>query len=209
MKPVAASIMKCQEISEGCVTDYHDFLAEVLVGPEQLQNRIRELGAKISEDYRHSDRLVLICILRGGVMFLTDLMRQISVPHAVEFMAVSSYGSGSRETSGQVRITLDLTMNIFDSDVLLVEDIIDSGRTLASVLDLLSARKPRTLSVCTLLDKAERREVYVPVRYVGFTIPNKFVFGYGLDLDELYRNLPFVGVVNEEKYRQCKLQGDD
>src|SRR5574340_372316 len=184
------------------MSDYHDFLEEILVSEDELQNRIGELGAKISEDFRDSDRLVLICILRGGVMFLTDLMRKLSVPHAVEFMAVSSYGAGSRETTGQVRITLDLNMNIHDRDVLLVEDIIDSGHTLASVLDLLAARKPRTLNVCTLLDKTERREVYAPGRYVGFQIPNKFVFGYGLDLDELYRNLPFVGVVNEEKYRQ-------
>ncbi len=184
------------------MSDYHDFLEEILVTEEQLQARIGELGARISEDFRDSDRLVLICILRGGVMFLTDLMRKLSVPHAVEFMAVSSYGAGSRESTGQVRITLDLNMNIHDRDVLLVEDIIDSGHTLASVLDLLAARKPRTLNVCTLLDKTERREVYVPVRYVGFQIPNKFVFGYGLDLDELYRNLPFVGVVNEKKYLQ-------
>ncbi|MBA4398333.1 MAG: hypoxanthine phosphoribosyltransferase [Chloroflexi bacterium] len=189
--------------------DYHDFLEDVLVPEDLLQQRIAELGAKISEDFQHSDQLVLICILRGGVMFLTDLMRRISVPHAVEFMAVSSYGAGSRATTGQVRITLDLNLNIHDKDVILVEDIIDSGHTLSSVLDLLAARKPRTLNVCTLLDKTERREVYVPVRYVGFQIPNKFVFGYGLDLDELYRNLPFVGVVNEQKYRQSLKKGDD
>lgn len=189
--------------------DYHDFLDEVLVSEEDLQKRIEELGARISDDFRDSDRLVLICILRGGVLFLTDLMRKISVPHAVEFMAVSSYGAGNRETTGQVRITLDLNMNIHDRDVLLVEDIIDSGHTLASVLDLLAARKPRTLNVCTLLDKTERREVYVPIRYVGFQIPNKFVFGYGLDLDELYRNLPFVGVVNEQKYRQSLKKEND
>jgi len=191
------------------MTDYRDFLEEVLVPEDLLQKRIAELGAKISEDFQHSDQLVLICILRGGVMFLTDLMRRISVPHAVEFMAVSSYGAGSRATTGQVRITLDLNMNIHDKDVILVEDIIDSGHTLSSVLDFLAARKPRTLNVCTLLDKTERREVHVPVRYVGFQIPNKFVFGYGLDLDELYRNLPFVGVVNEEKYRQSLKKGND
>jgi hypoxanthine phosphoribosyltransferase len=181
--------------------DYHEFLEEILVPAEDVQRRVKELGAEISQDFKNSDRLVLICILRGGVMFLSDLMREITVPHAVEFMAVSSYGAGSRESSGHVRITLDLNMNIHDKDVILVEDIIDSGRTLSSVLDLLSARHPRSLYVCTLLDKTERREVYVPVRYVGFSIPNKFVFGYGLDLDELYRNLPFVGVVNEKKYR--------
>jgi len=189
--------------------DYKEFLEEVLVPSEVLQQRIAELGAKISEDYAHSDRLVLICILRGGVMFLTDLMRQITIPHSVEFMAVSSYGAGSRSTTGQVRISLDLILDIHDKDVLLVEDIIDSGHTLASVLDLLAARKPRTLNVCTLLDKTARREVYVPVRYVGFQIPNKFVFGYGLDLDELFRNLPFVGVVNEEKYRAIVQKEND
>ncbi len=181
--------------------DYHEFLDEILVPAEAVQKRVKELGAQISKDFQNSEQLVLICILRGGVMFLTDLMRAITVPHAVEFMAVSSYGAGNRESTGQVRITLDLNMNIHDKDVLLVEDIIDSGRTLSSVLDLLAARRPRSLYVCTLLDKTERREVHVPVRYVGFSIPNKFVFGYGLDLDEHYRNLPFVGVVNEEKYR--------
>jgi hypoxanthine phosphoribosyltransferase len=181
--------------------DYHEFLSEVLIPGDLLQKRIAELGQQISEDYKDSDRLVLICILRGGVMFLTDLMRHIDVPHAVEFMAVSSYGSGNRESTGQVRIGLDLNMNIHDRDVILVEDIIDSGHTLSSVLDLLAARKPRSLCVCTMLDKTERREVHVPVRYVGFSIPNKFVFGYGLDLDELYRNLPFIGVVDEEAYR--------
>lgn len=181
--------------------NYEDFLDEVLISGESLKARIAELGNQISRDYQGSRRLVLVCILRGGVMFLTDLMRQISIPHAIEFMAVESYGSGARESTGQIRISHDLNTDIRDCDVILVEDIIDSGRTLASVLDLLCARKPNSLEVCTLLDKADRREVEVPVKYVGFTIPNKFVFGYGLDLDDLYRNLPFVGVVNEEKYR--------
>jgi len=181
--------------------DYHEFLSEVLIPADVLQSRIRELGAQISKDFNNSDDLILVCNLRGGVMFLTDLMRQITVPHGVEFMAVSSYGAGQRETTGQVRISLDLNVNIHDKDVVIVEDIIDSGRTLASVIDLLSARHPHSLTVCTLLDKAERREVYVPVRYVGFSIPNKFVFGYGLDLDDLYRNLPFIGVVDETKYK--------
>ncbi len=180
--------------------DYHDFLEEVLISEEALQKRIAELGEQISKDYEKSEKLILVCILRGGVMFLTDLMRNISVPHAIEFMAVSSYGIGGRQSTGQVRITLDLNTDIHDWDVILVEDIIDSGHTLASVVDILSARRPKSIHVCTLLDKTERREVHVPVRYVGFNIPNKFVFGYGLDLDDFYRNLPFVGVVNEEKY---------
>ena len=179
--------------------DYQEFLAEVLIPEDVLQARIAELGAEITRDYQ-GKRLLLVCILRGGVMFLTDLMRHIQTPHAIEFMAVSSYGVGGRESSGQVRITLDLNTPIQDTHVILVEDIVDSGRTLASVLDLLSTRKPRSLVVCSLLDKAERREVNIPVRYVGFSIPNKFVFGYGLDIDDYYRNLPFVGVVDLPRY---------
>jgi len=183
--------------------DYRDFLGEILISEKQLQERIAELGAEISRDYRDKN-VLLICILRGGVMFLTDLMRQITIPHAIEFMAVSSYGVGERETTGLVRITLDLNTPIHERDVILVEDIVDSGQTIASVLDLLSTRKPRSLCVCALLDKIERREVQIPVRYVGFTIPNKFVFGYGLDIDNYYRNLPFVGVVDLEKYEALR-----
>ncbi len=179
--------------------DYHEFLEEILIDRQTLQARIRELGAEISRDYAGKD-LMMICILRGGVMFLTDLMRAVSIPHTVDFMAVSSYGAGARDTSGEVRITLDLTTSIKGRDVLLVEDIIDSGNTIASVLALLKTREPRSLKVCTLLDKAERREAEVPIHYRGFTIPNKFVFGYGLDLDEYYRGLPFIGVVKEGKY---------
>ena len=180
--------------------DYHDFLGEVLISEETLQSRILEMGAEISRDYQGKN-LLLVCILRGGVMFLTDLMRAISYPHAIEFMAVSSYGLGGRESTGQIRITLDLNTDISEWDVLLVEDIIDSGHTLHSVLELLSVRKPRSLAVCALLDKAERREVNIPLHYCGFEIPNKFVFGYGLDIDDYYRNLPFIGVVDLAKYQ--------
>ncbi len=179
--------------------DYHEFLAEILIPEDVLQRRVAELGAEISADYQGQD-LLLICILRGGVVFLTDLMRHITVPHAIDFMAVSSYGSGVRQSSGNVRITLDLSSSIEDRNVLLVEDIIDSGNTIASVLELLEARHPKSLRVCTLLDKAERREVVVPIHYRGFSIPDKFVFGYGLDLDELYRNLPFIAVVDLDRY---------
>jgi len=178
--------------------DYREFLDEILVDEETLQRRIVELGAQISNDYQGKS-LHLICILRGGVMFLTDLMRVISVPHTVDFMAVSSYGS-ARQSTGQVRITLDLKDEIHGLDVLLVEDIVDSGYTIASVLDLLRTRHPLSLRVCTLLDKPERREVSVSLDYCGFSIPNKFVFGYGLDLDEYYRNLPFIATVNLKKY---------
>lgn len=178
--------------------DYQEFLAEVLINEEELQARIAELGAEISSDYAGKEPL-LICILRGGVMFLTDLARCITIPLTMDFMAVSSYGAGARETSGNVRIALDLTTSIENMDVLLVEDIIDSGNTIAEVLNLLRLRRPRSLKICTLLDKAERRETDVPIDYCGFSIPNKFVFGYGLDLDEFYRNLPFIGVVHPEK----------
>lgn len=179
--------------------DYRELLAEILIPEKELQARIRELGKEISQDYQGKD-LLLICILRGGVMFLTDLMRTLTVPHNIDFMAVSSYGSGVRQSSGQVRITLDLTTSIEGRDVLLVEDIIDSGHTIASVIDLLNTRRPHSLRVCALLDKAERREAEVPIHYCGFVIPNKFVFGYGLDIDEYYRNLPFIGVVRPDKY---------
>lgn len=179
--------------------DYRNFLGEVLITEEQLSTRIKELGAEISRDYAGKE-LLIICILRGGVMFMTDLVRQITVPLAFEFMAVSSYGSGARSSSGDVRITLDLNTNIAGRHVLIVEDIIDSGRTLASVIDLLKTRDPASLFVCTLLDKVSRREVEVPVRYRGFAVEDKFVFGYGLDMDDYYRNLPFIGVVDLARY---------
>ena len=181
--------------------DYHEFIEEVLIPEDILQKRISELGRQISADYAGKKDLLLICILRGGVLFLTDLMRQISVPLAIEFMGVSSYGVGGRRSGGLVRITLDLNVDIRNRDVILVEDIIDSGHTIAAVLELLETRKPASICVCTLLDKADRREVFVPVKYTGFSIPNKFVFGYGLDIDDYYRNLPFIGVVDLNKYQ--------
>lgn len=180
--------------------DYQNFLEEILISTEELQKRIAELGEEINEDYVGKN-LHLICILRGGVLFLADLMRHITLPHTIDFMALSSYGTGARQSTGQVRITLDLKEDIHDRDVLLVEDIVDSGFTIASVLELLATRHPHSLQVCTLLDKAERREIDVPIHYRGFVIPNKFVFGYGLDLDEYYRNLPFIGTVNPQMYQ--------
>ena len=179
--------------------NYQDFLAEILVDEVTLQARIKELGAEISADYTDGN-LLLVCILRGGVPFLVDLSRSITSPHMMDFMAVSSYGVGKRESSGSARVSLDLQNDIRGKDVLLVEDIVDSGHTIAAVLQLLDARQPKSLKVCALLDKEERREAVVPIHYHGFSIPNKFVFGYGLDLDEYYRNLPFVGVVDLEKY---------
>lgn len=178
---------------------YEEFLSETLIDDATLQNRIAEIGEEINRDYAGTEDLLMICILRGGIVFLVDLMRHLTVPHQIDFMAISSYGEGVRESEGNVRVTLDLQTNIRDKDVLLVEDIIDSGHTISHVLELLSTRQPRSLKVCSLLDKAERREVVVPIHYRGFEIPNKFVFGYGLDLDEYYRNLPFIGVVDLDK----------
>ena len=169
---------------------------QTLISSRQLQSRVAELAAEISRDYAGAD-LLLLCILRGAVIFLSDLMRCLTIPHAVDFMAVSSYGIGARATTGQVQITLDLTASIAGRDVLVVEDIIDSGRTLASVLDLLRARHPRTLEVCVLLDKTQRRELDIPLRYRGFPIPDRFVFGYGLDIDEYYRNLPYIAAAGK------------
>jgi hypoxanthine phosphoribosyltransferase len=180
--------------------DYHEFLDEILLEEETIQRRVAELGAQISQDYEGQDLLV-VCILRGAVLFLTDLIRQISLPHMVDFMSVTSYSIGARQSSGRARITLDINTDIHGRNVLFVEDIVDSGHTLKAVLEMLSARQPESLRVCVLLDKFDRREVDVPLDYVGFKIPDRFVFGYGLDLDEYYRNLPFIGTVNAEKYR--------
>lgn len=178
---------------------YQEYLDKILISEDKLQSRIRELAAEINRDYAGKELLV-ICILRGGVMFMTDLIRHIDVPLAIEFMAVSSYGTGARSSQGDVRITLDLNTNIKGRHVVIVEDIIDSGHTLASVIDMLKTREPASLFICTLLDKFERREVDVQIRYCGFKIQNEFVFGYGLDMDEYYRNLPFIATVNLEKY---------
>lgn len=170
-----------------------EVIGEVLISEEALQARVREMGAEIAADYAEKDPL-LVCILRGGVMFLTDLMRAMPIPHTLDFMAVASYGIGARKSSGQVRIVLDLNTDIGGRHVLLVEDIVDTGHTLSHVLALLETRGPASVKVCTLLDKYERREVAVPVDYVGFRIPDRFVVGYGLDVDEYWRNLPYIGV---------------
>lgn len=179
--------------------DYHNFLEEILIPEDILQARITELGSQINQDYAGQD-LLLVCILRGAVVFLADLMRSISIPHTLDFLAVASYGIGARHTTGKARITLDLNTDIHDRNVLLVEDIVDSGFTIQAVINFLEARQPNSLRVCALLDKASRREVNVPIHYCGFVIPDKFIFGYGLDIDEYYRNLPFIGVLAQDRY---------
>lgn len=181
------------------VQDYREYIDKILVSEKQIEKRVKELGEEITHDYAGQE-ILIVCILRGGVMFTVDLVRQIKVPLAIEFMAVSSYGSGARQSEGEVRITLDLNTSIAGKHVLIVEDIIDSGNTLSSVIELLQTRNPKSVYVCTLLDKFERREVEVPIRYCGFRIKNEFVFGYGLDMDDYYRNLPFVGTVDLDRY---------
>ena len=170
---------------------YEKYLQETLIDSNTLQIRIAELGKQINADYADADNLLLICVLKGGVMFLTDLMRHLTIPHRIDFMAISSYGTGVRETSGRVRIDMDLRQDVAGKNILIVEDIIDSGHTLQYILNLLDTRDPASVRICTLLSKPSRREVHIDVDYVGFEIPDKFVFGYGLDLDELFRNLPF------------------
>jgi hypoxanthine phosphoribosyltransferase len=168
-------------------------LGEVLVTAEQLQRRVAELGRQITADYAGRP-LLLVGVLKGAVFFLSDLMRYIEVPVEVDFMAVASYGSAT-DSSGVVRILKDLDAPIEGRDVLIVEDIVDSGLTLQYLLRNLGSRNPRSLEVCALLTKPERRKVDLPTRYVGFEIPNRFVVGYGLDYAERHRNLPFVAVL--------------
>lgn len=174
------------------------YIEEILVPEESLQVRVAELGAAISRDYAGRD-LLLLAVLKGSVLFLADLMRNITVPHAIDFMATSSYGSAF-ESSGVVRILKDLDQSIEGRDVLIVEDIIDTGRTLDYLVRILQARRPASLEICTLLNKWARREVDVPVKYIGFDIPDKFVLGYGLDFQEKYRNLPYVAVLARKYY---------
>jgi hypoxanthine phosphoribosyltransferase len=170
-------------------------IGEILVQPDALQRRVRELGAEITRDYA-GRRPLLVCVLKGAVFFLSDLMRAIELPVEVDFMAVASYGSAT-QSSGVVRILKDLDAVIEDRDVIIVEDIVDSGLTLQYLLRNLKARGPATLAVCALLTKPDRLQVDLSPRYVGFPIPNRFVVGYGLDHAEQHRNLPYVAVLDD------------
>jgi hypoxanthine phosphoribosyltransferase len=171
-------------------------IGEILVQPDDLKRKVREIGQQISADYAERD-LLLVCVLKGAVFFLADLMRHIDIPCEVDFMAVSSYGSET-DSSGVVRILKDLDRPIAGRDVLIIEDIVDSGLTLQYLLRNLGAREPNSLEVCALLTKPDRRKVELPTRYVGFEIPDKFAIGYGLDVAERYRNLPYVAALTEE-----------
>src|SRR5256712_5786436 len=177
-------------------TELERAVTDVLIAEDTLQRRIAELGEEISTDYAGRD-LLLVGVLKGAVFFMADLMRNLTIPCEIDFMAISSYGD-STDSSGVVRILKDLDINIEGRDVLVVEDIIDSGLTLSYLMRNLEAREPASLEICALLTKPDRREIEVPVRYVGFEIPNRFVIGYGLDFGERYRNLPYVAVLSDD-----------
>lgn len=176
-----------------------DDVARVLINEERLQQRVGELAEEIEADYADLDNVTLLCVLKGAFIFLADLSRLLEMPHEVDFMAVSSYGQGT-VSSGAVRIVLDLKEDIGNKHVLIVEDIIDSGRTLDYMRRNLLARQPASLRICSLLNKPERREIDVPVDYLGFDIPDEFVVGYGLDFAQLYRNLPYIAVLKPEVF---------
>jgi hypoxanthine phosphoribosyltransferase len=177
-------------------TELDRAVGEILIDADSLRARIAELGEEVSEHYAGQD-LLLIGVLKGAVFFMADLMRHLTVPCEVDFMAISSYGAQT-DSSGVVRILKDLDINIEGRNVLVVEDIIDSGLTLSYLMRNLESREPASLEVCALLTKPARREIDVPVRWIGFEIPNRFVIGYGLDFAERYRNLPYVGVLSDD-----------
>lgn len=179
-----------------------DDVKDVLYSEKELDKKVKELGEIISRDYKDKN-LVLIGILKGSVVFMTDLMKEITVPCSIEFMEVSSYGSDSK-SSGVVRITKDLDSDIEGKDILIVEDIIDTGLTLSYLVKYLKNRGANSINIVCLLDKKETREVDIPVTYTGFEVPNEFIIGYGIDYAEKYRNLPFVGSLKEEIYKKWK-----
>ncbi len=174
-------------------------IREILISEEALKAKIAELGTKITEDYKGKE-LLLVCVLKGAVIFVSDLMRKIDLPLDIDFMAISSYGSETK-SSGVVRILKDLNTGIEGKHVLIVEDIIDSGLTLSYLVDNLRSRGPESVEICTILDKPERRSIDLDIKYTGFQVPDEFVVGYGLDYAEKYRNLPYIAVLKEEVYQ--------
>ena len=178
----------------------YNFIAKVLFTPEEIEQRVNQLGMQITQDYRTSEKLLLLGLLRGSVMFITDLMRKVHHPMTMDFMSVSSY-SGS-ESTAFVRIEADHKTNIAGWDVILIDDIVDTGYTIYTVRKLLLDRKPKSLRICAMLDKPERHKVDFPIDYLGFSIPDYFVVGYGLDIDEKGRNLPYIAAVDLEKYKK-------
>lgn len=177
----------------------NDDIDHILITTEELNQRVRDLAAEVARDYEDKGDLLLLCVLKGAVMFMANFSLALDREHALEFMAVSSYLGGTK-TSGVVKIVLDLNTNIENRHVLIIEDIVDSGNTLNYLVDFLQSRHPASLKICTLLDKPEGRQVDIEADYVGFTIPDEFVVGYGLDFDERYRNLPYIGVLKPSLY---------
>ena len=175
-----------------------EVVLRVLLSEDEIREKVRELGGKITADYKNSN-LMLVTVLKGAVVFLADLMRQIDVPAEIDFMVVSSYGSGVK-SSGVVKIVKDLDVPLAGKDILIVEDILDSGLTLSYIKELLESRGPRSIRIATLLDKPSRRKVDLQADYIGFSVPDEFVIGYGLDYDEKYRNLPYIGILKPEVY---------
>lgn len=173
-------------------------IEKIYFSAEEISEIVKGLGAKISEDYKDKN-LLLVSILKGSVIFMADLMRAITIPCRIDFMSVSSYGSGTK-TTGVVKILKDLDINLEGYDLLIVEDILDSGKTLHYVIDILKTRHPASIKICTLFDKPERREAKVTADYSGSVVPDEFIVGYGLDYDEKYRNLPYIGVLKPEIY---------
>ena len=175
-----------------------DDIKKVLYSEEDLNKVVAELGAQISEDYKDR-KLLMVSVLKGSIVFMADLMRVVTVPCEIDFMAISSYGNKT-SSSGTVRILKDLDRDISGYDVLIVEDILDSGKTLNYLMDVLYARNPSSIRICTLFDKPERREVDIFADYKGLSVPDEFIVGYGLDFSEKYRNLPFIGVLKDDKH---------
>jgi len=184
--------------------DLRNDIAEVLVSEEAIQTKVAELGRRISDDYE-GEELLLIGLLRGSIVFLSDLMRRLTIPVRLDFIGIQSYGLSTE--SGAVRLVMDLETDISERHVLVVEDIVDTGKTLSYLVQNLKARQPASLRMCALLDKPDRRQVPIKVDYVGFEIPDKFVVGYGLDFAEGYRNLPYVGVLKEHLYKEVLMRG--
>lgn len=174
-------------------------IKNVILSQEELSNIVSTLGKRITEDYQGKE-LMLVSILKGSILFMADLMRAIDLPCTIDFMAVSSYGSGTK-TSGVVKIIKDLDSSIEGKDILIVEDILDSGRTLSYIKEILLARNPKSIKICTLFDKPDRREADIFAEYIGSKVPNEFIVGYGLDYDEYYRNLPYIGALKESVYK--------
>lgn len=179
--------------------DLYQDIDYILIDQEKIHNRIQELAAQLEETYKDAQDLLFICVLKGGFVFMSDLSRACKFPHMVDFMAVSSYGHATT-SSGQVQIIMDLKSSIANRDILIVEDIIDTGLTLHYLLDLLYARQPRSIRICTLLSKPSRHQIDIPIDFLGFEVPDEFVVGYGLDYGELYRNIPYIAVLKPETF---------